>query len=62
MQEILKKILDKLEKETFSAELYGDEWNGQTVDNLLCLGDVRYIIEQTTAEYNNGLPESYKGE
>lgn len=66
MQEVFEKIIDKLEKEMFSAELYGDEWNGQTVDNLLCLGNVSDVIEQVVAEYNNGwipcserLPKEY---
>ncbi len=54
MQEVFEKIIDKLEKEIFSAELYGDEWDGQTIDNLLCLGNARDVIEQVAAEYNNG--------
>ncbi len=54
MQEIFEKIIEKLENKIFSAELYGKEWNGQTVDNLLCLGDVRDVIEQEAAEYSNG--------
>lgn len=41
-----KELIANLEKEIFSAELYGDEWNGQTVDNLLCLGDVVAVIEE----------------
>lgn len=41
-----KELLENLEKEIFSAELYGDEWDGQTVDNLLCLGNVAAVIEE----------------
>lgn len=54
MQEVFEKIIAELGRKRFSAELYGDEWNGQTVDNLLCLGDVRDVIEEVVAEYNNG--------
>lgn len=49
MQEVFEKILEEIEKRTFTAELYNDEeWNGQTVNNLLCLGDVTGIIGQIT--------------
>lgn len=54
MQKVFEKIIERLGNEIFSAELYGNEWNGQTVTNLLCLGNVRDVIEQTVAEYNNG--------
>lgn len=40
------KVVKKIENKMFSAELYGDEWNGQTVDNLLCFGDVHEIIKR----------------
>lgn len=36
----------------FSAELYGDEWDGQTVNNLLCMGDVYEIIKEEADERN----------
>ena len=54
MNEIFEKIIEKLKNKIFSAELYGDEWNGQMVDNLLCLGDIRDVIENAVTEYNNG--------
>lgn len=41
----LEKVIEKLESKMFSAELYGNEWNGQTVNNLICLGDVVDILE-----------------
>lgn len=52
MQEVFEKIMERLENEVFSAELYGEKWNGQTVTNLLCLGNVRDVIEQAAAEYH----------
>lgn len=36
MQE-LGKILEELEKYTFSAEVYDDDFNGETITNLICL-------------------------
>lgn len=54
MQEVFENIMQRLENEVFSAELYGEKWNGQTVTNLLCLGNVRDVIEQVSAEYNGG--------
>lgn len=39
------KVINKLENKMFSAELYGDEWDGQTVNNLLCMGDVYEIVK-----------------
>lgn len=38
-------VINKLESKMFSAELHGDEWSGQTVDNLLCMGDVYEILK-----------------
>lgn len=40
-----KKLLEDLEKEVFTADLYEHGWDGQTVDNLLCLGDVKKVID-----------------
>lgn len=45
MQE-LEKILEELEKYTFSAEVYDDDFNGETITNLICLGDVREVLEE----------------
>ena len=66
MREVFDKIIEQLGNKIFSAELYGNEWNGQTVGNLLCLGDVRDVIEQAESEYNGGwipcserLPDDY---
>lgn len=53
MQEVFEKIIEKLGDKIFSAELYGDEWNGQTVDNLLCLGDVKDVIQNVATECDN---------
>lgn len=39
------KVIDKLSNKMFSAELYGDEWDGQTVKNLLCMGDIYESIK-----------------
>lgn len=39
------KVVEKVENKMFSAELYGDGWNGETVNNLLCFGDVYEIIK-----------------
>lgn len=45
MQE-LEKILYELEKRIFTAEVYNDDFDGTTITNLICLGDVRDIIEK----------------
>lgn len=54
MKEAFDKLKERLEKEVFVAELYGGEWNGQTVENLLCLGNVVDVISEVEAEYGNG--------
>lgn len=41
----INSILKKLEKKIFTADLYEHGWNGQTVDNLLCFGDVYEILK-----------------
>lgn len=53
MKEAFEKIKERLEKEVFVAELYGGGWNGQTVDNLLCLGNVADVISEVEAECCN---------
>lgn len=53
MKGFVEKILSKLEKNIFSAELYNYGWKGQTVHNLLCLGDVKNVAEQLAEEYSN---------
>lgn len=45
MQE-LEKILYELEKRIFTAEVYNDDFEGTTITNLICLGDVRDILEK----------------
>lgn len=45
MQE-LEKILYELEKCIFTAEVYNDDFDGTTITNLICLGDVRDILEK----------------
>ena len=42
----LEKILEELEKYTFSAEVYDDDFNGETITNLICLGNVREVLEK----------------
>lgn len=41
----VEKVINQLSTKMFSAELHGDEWSGQTVDNLLCMGDVYEILK-----------------
>ena len=55
MKEFMDKLIERLEEKIFSAELYNDEFNGQTVDNLICLGDVVEIVNQLAEEYNQDL-------
>ena len=54
MKEAFEKIKERLEKEVFVAELHGGGWNGQTVDSLLCLGNVVDVISEVEAEFGNG--------
>lgn len=41
----LEKILCELEKRIFTAEVYNDDFDGTTITNLICLGDVREVLE-----------------
>ena len=51
------KFLNELSNEMFVAELYGNEWNGQTVNNLLCMGNVKEILDnQPTVKPNQWIP------
>ena len=54
MQEIFEgvigKILDECANEMFSAEVYNDEFNGTNITNLICLGNVRDILERNIDE------------
>ena len=54
MNKAFEKIFERLERKIFSAELYNNEFNGKTVDNLICLGDVKDVIDEIEEEYNNG--------
>lgn len=45
MQE-LEKILKELEEFTFEAEVYNGDFEGADINNLLCLGDVRDVLEK----------------
>lgn len=60
MQE-LEKILYELEKRIFTAEVYNDDFDGTTITNLICLGDVRDILEKHMNDgwipVERGLPE-----
>ncbi|HHV09993.1 MAG TPA: hypothetical protein GXX75_06925 [Clostridiales bacterium] len=40
----VNKVMDRMETVTFTADLYDHGWDGQTVNNLLCLGDVADIV------------------
>ena len=46
----LEKILDELEKLTFEAEVYNDDFDGTSINNLICLGDVRDVLEEQMAD------------
>lgn len=41
----LENILCELEKRIFTAEVYNDDFDGTTITNLICLGDVREVLE-----------------
>lgn len=41
----LEKILNELEKQVFSAEVYNDDFDGTYIGNLICLGNVREVLE-----------------
>lgn len=51
MKEFIEKLIQRLEEQIFSAELYEYGWEGQTVHNLLVLGDVKDIAVQLAEEY-----------
>lgn len=40
------EILNRLEHETFSAEVYNDDFDGVEIKNLLCLGDVAEVLDE----------------
>ena len=44
--QVLEEILYELEKRIFTAEVYNDDFDGTTITNLICLGDVRDILEK----------------
>ena len=39
------KVVEQLEKKMFTADLYEHGWDGQTLHNLLCYGDVYEILK-----------------
>ena len=41
-----QSLVNRLLQEMFSAECYNDEFNGQEVTNLLCLGNVCDVLEE----------------
>lgn len=49
-----KVLIERLEEEIFSAELHDYGWEGQTLHNLLVLGNVQVIAEDLASEHNNG--------
>ena len=42
----MEKVIKDIENKTFSAELYGDCWNGEKFDNLICFGDIVDILDK----------------
>lgn len=52
MKEFVEKLINRLEEKVFSVELYNNEFDGKTVDNLICLGDVADIANQLAEEYS----------
>lgn len=48
-----KVLIERLEEEVFSAELHDYGWEGQTLHNLLVLGNVQVIAEELASEHNN---------
>ena len=54
MNSVFEKIKEKLEEKCFDAELYNNDFDGQTVENLICFGDAVEILDQVAEEYNNG--------
>lgn len=62
MNEFIEKLIGRLEERIFSAELYNDEFDGKTIDNLICLGDVTEIVIELAEEYKLfGKTEQVKG-
>lgn len=41
----VENFINRISKEMFSAECYNDEFNGQEVSNLLCLGNIADVLE-----------------
>lgn len=57
MNKFIEKLMSELEKKCFSAELHDYNWQGETVHNLLILGDVKDIVEQLAEEYEYDFDE-----
>ena len=53
MKSAFEKIKEMMEETTFKAELHDFGWKGQTVNNLLCLGDAVDIVNQVADEYSS---------
>ena len=39
------KVIEQIGKKMFSAELHDNGWDGQTINELLCMGDVYEIVK-----------------
>ena len=39
------KVIEQIGKKMFSAELHDNGWDGQTINELLCMGDVYEIAK-----------------
>ena len=50
MKKAFDKILERLDKKIFKAELHDFGWEGQTANNLLFLGDIFDIINEVSDE------------
>ena len=55
MKEAFEKIKEMLKEMTFKAELHEFGWKGQTVNNLLCLGDAVDIVNEVAEEYGTDI-------
>ena len=61
MKQFVEKLIIRLEEMIFSAELYNNEFDGKTVDNLICLGDVADIANQLAEEYSVSAKNAHTG-
>lgn len=46
----IDEALNKLQRKIFSAECYSEDFDGVTIGNLLCLGDVYEVLTENFDE------------